>query len=526
MRSYVTLFMLSFLAALALTPVVRRKATEWGAIAVPDGAEGGRHIHAKPTPRLGGIAIYLAFMASLACVPLMPNMVGDIFRASLPKLLMLLAPATLIFLFGIYDDFHNVGATEKVVVQTVAAAMIFVGGFRIENISSPFGGHWHMPLWLSFVLTAIWVIGITNAFNLIDGIDGLAAGASVFALLSILVFSVAQGNPEISQLAIVLIGATLGFLRFNFNPATIFLGDSGSLFLGFMAAALSLAGSQKGSTIVAIAIPLVSFGLPVTEAGLSLARRFVSGQSLLAGDRGHIHHKLLQHGFTQRQVAILLYAVCALFSLFGLMLINPKRNLAALVFFILGVGIVFGVQRLRYAEFAELGNQIKKGVTQRRRSLAVNVRVRRASQDLSKVETAPQLFAALESMLETNEFDSALLELKSEKLFSSTKSHEDDSKERAAGNCFSEAPGQTIWTWKRDSTQPNQAERNFSRWALRVPLTDDAGGEIGAITFHRSLSDHAPTIDLKYLCADFQIELSAALLRLAIKDQLCIGMNS
>ena len=228
------------------------------------------------------------------------------------------------------------------------------------------------PCLVSFPVTILWFVVITNAFNLIDGIDGLAAGASVFALISILVFSVAQGNPEISLIAVVLVGSVIGFLRYNFNPATIFLGDSGSMFLGFMAAVLSLAGSQKGSTIVAIAIPLVSFGLPVTEAGLSLARRFVSGKSLFTGDRGHIHHKLLDHGLTQRQAVILLYAVCALFSLFGLMLLNPQRNLAALIFFVLGVGIVFGVQRLGYAEFSELGNQIRQGVTRRRRALAVN----------------------------------------------------------------------------------------------------------------------------------------------------------
>src|SRR5215813_9724713 len=182
-------------------------------------------------------------------------------------------------------------------------------------------------------------------------IVGLAAGASVFALISILVFSVAQGNPEISLIAVVLVGSVMGFLRYNFNPATIFLGDSGSLFLGFMAAALSLAGSQKGSTIIAIAIPLVSFGLPVIEVGLSLARRFLGGRPLFRGDRGHIHHMLLQRGLTQRQAVILLYAVCAVFSLFGLMLINPKRELAALILFVLGVGVVFGVQRLRYVEF-------------------------------------------------------------------------------------------------------------------------------------------------------------------------------
>lgn len=502
MRSYVSLFTISFLIALLITPLVRRKATEWGAIAVPDD---DRHIHTTPTPRLGGIAIYLAFVATLTCVAFLSNMVGDIFRANLPKILGLLAPATLVFLFGIYDDFRSVSAPQKILVQTIAASMIFAAGFRIENLSSPFGGYWHVPIWLSFLFTAVWVIGLTNAFNLIDGIDGLAAGASVFALISILIFSVAQENPEISLLAVVLVGAVLGFLRFNFNPATIFLGDSGSLFLGFMAASLSLAGSQKGSTIVAIAIPLISFGLPVTEAGLSLARRFLSGQSLLAGDRGHIHHKLLQQGLTQRQAVILLYAVCALFSLFGLMLLNPQRNLAALIFFVLGVGIVFGVQRLRYAEFSELGNQIKNGVTRRRRALAVNVRMRRTSQDLSKVQTSEQLFATLEAMLEINEFDYAVLELQSGETSSVGKS----------------IASHTIWTWKRNDAQLDEEifyDYSQPRWMLTVPLTDDFGGAIGAITFHRSLSDHAPTIDIKHLCTDFQRELSAALSRTMIEQ--------
>lgn len=503
MRSYVTLFTLSFVTALLVTPLVRRKATQWGAVAVPDN---GRHIHAQPTPRLGGVAIYIAFIAALLCMPFLGNMVSDIFRANLPNLLTLLVPATLIFLFGIYDDFHSASATQKVIVQTIAAAMIFAGGFRIENLSSPFGGIWHFPIWLSFAVTVLWVIGLTNAFNLIDGIDGLTAGASVFALISILVFSVAQENPQISQLAIVLIGAVMGFLRFNFNPATIFLGDSGSLFLGFMVAVLSLAGSQKGSTIVAIAIPLISFGLPVTEVGVSLVRRFLSGQPLLAGDRGHIHHRLLQQGFSQRQAVILLYTVCALFSLFGIMLLNPKQELAALVFFVLGVGIVFGVQRLRYAEFSELSDQIKRSVTRGRRTLAVNVRVRRTSEDLTKVQTAAQLFATLERMLETDEFDCAELELRNDWLFPIRASNLDET-------------SRVIWTWKRQDQKSEEefySDQNLQysqRWVLGVPLTDEQGNGIGKIIFYRTLSAPAPAVDLKHLCGGFQRELSAALIR-------------
>ncbi|MEO6723942.1 MAG: MraY family glycosyltransferase [Blastocatellia bacterium] len=548
MRSYVTLFTLSFLAALLITPKVRRKAVAWGAVALPDGADGGRHIHAQPTPRLGGIAIYVAFMAALLCVPFLGNMVSDIFRSNLPRLLALLVPATLMFAFGIYDDFRGASAPQKIVVQIVAAAIVFAGGFGIENISSPFGGHWHLPMWVSFIVTALWIVGITNAFNLIDGIDGLAAGASVFALLSILVFSVVQENPEISLLAVVLVGAVLGFLRFNFNPATIFLGDSGSLFLGFMAAALSLAGSQKGSTIVAIAIPLVSFGLPVTEAGLSLTRRFLNGQSLLTGDRGHIHHKLLQLGLTQRQAVILLYAVCGMFSLFGLMLLNPARNLAALIFFVLGVGVVFGVQRLRYAEFAELGNQIRQGMTLGRRALATGVRIRRTSEDLNKAQTAGQLFASLEAMVETNEFDSAVLEVRGHWPASISVDGILDKGDGAGvgnlGNKGSREFSEVIWTWGKIEAetaeifiadQDEQPSLQSPKWMLSVPLTDEDGDEIGAITFYRALSDQVSGIDLKHLCGDFRRELGAALLRvmpqLSIpaaqeESQLCIGINS
>jgi UDP-GlcNAc:undecaprenyl-phosphate GlcNAc-1-phosphate transferase len=505
MRSYVTLFTLSLVLAFLLTPFVRRKATEWGAIDLPDNH---RRIHPRPTPRLGGVAIFVAFIFTLLSVPLLNNVISEGFRQSLPRLLAILAPATLMFLFGIYDDFRGSSAPLKFSVQIIAAVMLYFFDFRISSISVPFGGTWELPLLLSFPLTALWVVGITNAFNLIDGIDGLAAGASVFALLSILVFSIAQGNPEISLVAIVLVGAVIGFLRYNFNPATIFLGDSGSLFLGFMAAALSLAGSQKGSTLVAIAIPLVSFGLPVTEAGLSLVRRFLGGQPLFESDRGHIHHMLLRRGLNQRQVVIVLYGICALCSLFGLMLLNPARNLEGLIFFVLGVGILFGVQHLRYAEFSELGNQIREGVARRRRALAVNVRVRRTSADLGETKTADQFFAALSDMLMTNEFDCAVLEVTHPTPPFAPYS------ERYRRRFPAQGESRVIWTWERGDTPLEDILTSNQFWTLRLPLTDEQGGTLGVITFYRCLLDGEPSIDLKNICGPLQRELSATLARL------------
>ena len=505
MRSYLTLFLISLVLALVLTPYVRRWAIKWGAIDLPDN---GRRIHRRPTPRLGGIAIYLAFTLTLLCVPFLGNMVSQSFRSNLTRFGALIIPATFMFAFGIWDDFKGSSAQQKIIAQVIATVMIYSMGFRIDTLSSPFGGMWHLAPIISFPLTALWVVGITNAFNLIDGVDGLAAGASVFALVSILFFSIAQGNPEISLIAVVLVGAVIGFLRYNFNPATIFLGDSGSLFLGFVAAALSLAGSQKGSTIIAVAIPLVSFGLPVVEAGLSLVRRFLGGDSLLAGDRGHIHHMLLRRGFSQRQVVILLYAVCALFSLFGLMLINPQRSLAALIFFVLGIGIVFGVQHLRYAEFSELGSQIRRGVLRHRRAMAVNVRVRRTTADLGGAKNVDQFLAALDAMLDENEFDCAVLEV--ERISPPFL----DSAARFAHITDPQDTLQVIWAWEAPGVRLSEVFSSRDYWTLKVPLSGPEGESVGAVVFYRALSDDDALVDLRNICGPLQRELGAALVRL------------
>jgi UDP-GlcNAc:undecaprenyl-phosphate GlcNAc-1-phosphate transferase len=306
----------------------------------------------------------------------------------------------------------------------------------------------------------------------------------------------------------------IGFLRYNFNPATIFLGDCGALLLGFMAAVLSLAGSQKGTTIVAIAIPLVSFGLPLMEVCLSMVRRFLSGKPVFAGDRGHIHHVLLERGLTQRQVVILLYAVCALFALFGLMLLNPKRELSALVFFVLGIGLIYGVQHLRYAEFSELGSQIKQGMSKTRRALAANVGVRRSYSKLASVETQEELFATLETMLATNEFDLVTLEAREGVTMSAPTLPLPFG---AVGSAQ-----RIVWLWRN----PEAAELEFSaatfaqHWQLRVPLNDEAGRGLGAITFYRQLRAESLAVDVAHLCGPFQRELSAALARLSETEAL------
>lgn len=515
MFTYLTLFLVALALALLFTPAVRRQAVRWGALDVPNDA---RRIHRRPIPRLGGIAIFLAFIFALALAPLLGTSVSGYFRAHWGDISGLLLPAALIFLFGVYDDFRGATAKFKLLVQTVAAALLYAYGFGFHSVSLPFGGNWDFPLYLSFPATWLWVVGITNAFNLIDGMDGLAAGASGFALLSIFLASLTQGHQEICVLAVALLGAVIGFLNYNFHPASIFMGDSGSLFLGFMAAALSLAGSNKGTTVVAIAIPLVSFGLPVMEVAVSIVRRFIGGQDLLAGDRAHIHHKLLERGLTQRQAATLLYAVCAGFSLFGLLLLNPARSLAAGVFIVIAAAVTFGVRHLKYPEFAELENQLRSGVKLRRRRLMLNVRLRQAGEELGQARDAEHLFAVLAWALEANDFEGVMLEVGAP----------DEAEQCGLKGIFCLYPtdaaphgwrageddkGRVVWCWERDGQRVEEMRESDTFWQLRLPLISD-GRRLGAVTFYHRFATDDPAIDLRHLCGSFQKELSAALARL------------
>ncbi len=524
MKSYFLLFTLPLLLTLLVTPLVRKLALKWGAVDVPDN---DRRIHKQITPRLGGLGIFFSFALTLAFVPLLNNLVSQGVDQRWQSLEALLLPAAIIFLLGVYDDFHGLNAVVKISVEVLAAAILYGQGFGINALSIPFGAAWELPMWLSFPLTALWVVGITNAFNLIDGIDGLAAGAAVFAMLSLFITSLLQGHTEICVVSLIIAGAVMGFLRYNFNPASIFLGDSGSLFLGFMCASLSLVSAQKSSTIIAVAIPLVSFGLPIVEAGLSLTRRLASGAPIFQSDRRHIHHMLLERGLNQRQVAILLYAVCALFSLFGIMLLNPGRNNIALVFGILGVCIVLGVQHLRYEEFGALGHQLRRGMRIRHRALAVDLQIQHAAAELQRVANFDELSNALNQLFTTSEFDCVLLEvhhrparagLGAEAAHPHGFSHGGVS---ALHQPSRHAPQRVEWSWNWQSEKIELAEVLASPhfWSLRVPLASAKGQSLGAVTFFRHVMAGDLAVDLTRICGGLRDELSAAIERLETVDQ-------
>ena len=401
------LFAFSLALSFVATREVRDIATRKGWLFQPPD---GRHVHERPLPRLGGVAIFLSFSLALTFWLILslfsPRVAAGIEPATLLRIYI---PACLIFCLGIYDDVRGASPYVKFAVQAIAAVMLFAGGMRVLDIPLIFGAY-TLPWFVGLPLTVLWVVAVTNAFNLIDGLDGLAAGSALFSTMVVFIVALVSHSWLGALMSVTLAGAILGFLRFNFNPATIFLGDSGSLFIGFLLSALALAGAQKAPTFVAVAIPVVSFGLPILETALSIFRRLISGRPIFTADREHIHHKLLQMGLSHRQVVIVLYAVSGLFAMLSLFLLWPTGSTLGLVLAVVGTGIWLGVQHLNYLEFGELRRVAQRTIEQRQ-IVINNLSVRRAVEELKVADTLEQAQNVLVAAFEGNDFDAFDLHL-------------------------------------------------------------------------------------------------------------------
>src|SRR6267378_2766131 len=361
------------------------------------------HVHTRPIPRLGGVAIFLTLWCMVLAAHWVPGHFGTREFPLPPFALKILGPASIIFLLGLIDDFFGVNAYVKFGVQAGAAALLYWNGFGISHLSF-LAGHPHLGWLAGLPLTILWVLWITNAFNLIDGLDGLAAGSALFSSLVTCVVAISFHGEGILFLTLALAGAIAGFLRYNFNPASIFLGDCGSLLIGFLLSAIAIAGSQKSSTIVAVAIPIVSLGLPILDVTVAVIRRFLSRRRLFAPDREHIHHKLLGRGISHRQTVLVLYGVSACFCLFSLLLLNPGGAALAAVLLVVGIGVLIGVQQLRYHEFLELGRAASRTLNQRH-AIANGISVRRTADKLEICSSLPQFCQILRQCLEPIGFD-------------------------------------------------------------------------------------------------------------------------
>ena len=304
-------FIVSFAFTFATTPLVRRFAFKIGAIDIP---KDNRRMHKKPTPRIGGLAIIFGFTVATLC-----------FAQPSRQLYGTLAGAAIIAVMGVIDDCKNLPAKLKFVIQIIAAlVVVFAGDIKIDVFTNPNflsdNPYWVLPEWLSVTLTVIWIVFITNAVNFIDGLDGLAAGVSAIMSISLVFISIRVGEYSIAILGIALMGSCFGFLPFNFNPAKIFMGDTGSTFLGFMLATLSIQGVFKSYAVISFAVPLLILGLPLFDALFAMIRRILRGQSPMTADSGHLHHRLVDMGFSQKQTVFILYAISGVLGITAVLL--------------------------------------------------------------------------------------------------------------------------------------------------------------------------------------------------------------
>jgi len=316
---YAAAFVIAGIVTVLATPLVIRLANHLG-IVDNDGAE--RRMHDLPKPRVGGIAVFFGFAFALFAV-LGVSLASP--RALMPlseqvdaihRLVGLLFGSLLILGVGIWDDVMHMRARNKLVAQLVVALISMLYGFVIPGINNPFdhnpGTNWiDFPLWVGVPLTLLWYVGMMNAINFLDGLDGLLAGVAAISSVFLFVIAVLHANPVVALVVIALAGAALGFLPYNFNPARIILGDAGSLFIGYVFATVSIIGASKTAIAISVVVPLLVLALPVIDTAAVIVRRARSGKRITEADRGHFHHQLIfRFGLNVRQAVLLLYAVC------------------------------------------------------------------------------------------------------------------------------------------------------------------------------------------------------------------------
>lgn len=350
--TYITAFFLSLIISLVLVPLVRNLSIRLNLVDNPNRSR--RTIHERLVPRTGGIAILIAFSLPLLGLFFVESGVGRVFTANYQMAISLLVGAFVVWLIGFFDDIYHLRALHKFLLQSAVAVFSYIMGFKIQSLAIPFLGVLDMGIFAPLI-TLLWIVGIINAINLIDGIDGLAAGVSFFVCVTNFIFGFAQHNVIICLISAALGGAILGFLYFNFNPASVFMGDSGSMLIGYILATSSLWSSMKKGTTVALLIPIISLGLPIMDTFVAMFRRLVLKRPIFSPDRGHIHHKLLQKGYSQKKTVVILYgisivfALIAIFSYFGDSL---QVGISLLILMIITIGIVRFVGGFSYIRYA------------------------------------------------------------------------------------------------------------------------------------------------------------------------------
>ena len=346
----------TFLISLVVTPMVIKFAIKHNLVDIP---KDSRRVHAKPMPRVGGLAIIISVIVGLAIYFIMTINATPISNLSLKgskEFLGYLIGAFFIALMGIIDDAINLRARHKFIFQLLAGITIYLFGIRIQVVDIPFFDKVYLDIF-SFPVTMLWVIGLTCAVNLIDGLDGLAAGISAIASVALLtIFLATSASLEAIIITAVLVGALLGFIPYNFNPAKTFMGDVGSNFLGFTLAIVSILGFAKGYTFVAVFVPIIALGVPIFDTVFAMVRRAVAGRPLLQPDGEHIHHRLLKSGLNQKQAVYILYTITSVLCIIAVTLVSKGVYkvillvIATLMFVVLGVINTIRVKKIKRLE--------------------------------------------------------------------------------------------------------------------------------------------------------------------------------
>lgn len=333
-----TALMISIIA----TPFIRKFAIHIGVISIP---KDNRRVHKKPIPLLGGLSIYLSFIITLILKK------GSVTTWEWGVVL----GSSVIAFGGFLDDKYDIKPWQKLFFQVAAACCLIAFGVRIRLITNPFykiNPYINMDLWISIPFTIIWIVGITNALNLIDGLDGLAAGVGFISTVTIFIVALLNGRQEAVYMTAILSGAILGFLPYNFNPASIFMGDTGSQLLGFLLAAISMEGAIKSAAAFSIAVPILALGLPIYDTLFAIVRRKINGKPIMQADKGHLHHRLLDMGLSQKQAVIIMYLISAVLG--GIAILAMEVTKASYVLLAL-VMIVLVVLAWKFGFFEHRG---------------------------------------------------------------------------------------------------------------------------------------------------------------------------
>lgn len=334
MTGYILPLFVAIFISFIMTPVIRKLAFKVGAIDIP---KDERRVHKEPMPLLGGLAIFISVVVS-----------SFVFLPKDKSLLSIILGGSIIIISGVIDDILGLSPKKKVLFQLAAGIVLIIGDVKIDFVTNPFSMQdtlFYLK-WLSVPVTLFWVVGITNTVNLIDGLDGLADGVAMISSFSLMMVAAKFGYSNVMILSCILGGACLGFLPFNFNPAKIFMGDTGALFLGFMLAAISIEGVMKSIATIAIIVPIIILGVPIFDTTFAIFRRLLNGKSITSADKGHLHHRLLDKGFSQRKTVLILYGISAIFGLVAVLV--AKYNSHQTIYFsvVLFIVIMFLVIKI------------------------------------------------------------------------------------------------------------------------------------------------------------------------------------